>query len=302
MRRTRIEYGPGTMRRIVLDGGHKYSEKSDSRGVFFDEQPAKAALRDWSYGEWKRDHEIYSSAWSRHKGSFDLAGYRSRLRLKGSIPETPEQVAGFVSLMMADVALRPGLLLMLLDTIKYNDPRTRIILRYWSNSPADWMASCPFAKYCCKAILLFYISVSGGLININPTNMIDLEYLMYLPFCSAFVSGDLKTHGRLAPLLLDSDQRFINSNDYKADLSSYDANSPSCCPIAKQVWEDRFGSGAVAQWPPRELMGKSREAADSVGPEALIAGNSASDIQKVVKEIESNRDKYPKPTPWPGLA
>lgn len=36
----------------------------------------------------------------------------------------------------------------------------------------------------------FYLGISNGLIASKPTNRIDLEYLLYLPFCKVFTSTD----------------------------------------------------------------------------------------------------------------
>jgi hypothetical protein len=60
--------------------------------------------------------------------------------------------------------------------------------------------------------------MGAGLIgSARRSNMIDVAYLYYLPFCMAFVSGD-NLHGRLAPLFLRPDQRFVMASDLKAGL------------------------------------------------------------------------------------
>lgn len=300
LRMTKIEFGPGVYRRIVREGGHEYMAKNGGKGIFYDEPPEKKVLREWSRGEWSEDHQIYSRAWMKHKRSFDLTGYRSRLRLKESVPETPLQIQGYASLLIADTALRPGMLLMLLDLI--NPPaKTRVAIhRYWTQPSRDWMAKCPYAKHCCRSLLYMYLAVSGGTINTDPTNMIDLEYLMYLPFCNAFVSGDMKTHGTLAPLLMEPDQTFLTPAEYKADLLSLDNNDADSCPLAKAIWKKWAGPKSIERWPPGH-RGDEPAGDDTVSEEILAGGSSATEISEMLASIKADPDKFPPARPWPGF-
>ena len=54
----------------------------------------------------------------------------------------------------------------------------------------------------------------------RPTNRIDAEYLLYLPFCHVFVSND-KLHRQLAPPLLGDYQNFVPLELFKKDLARF---------------------------------------------------------------------------------
>ena len=76
----------------------------------------------------------------------------------------------------------------------------------------------PYSFFCLRIKLLFNICLLNNIINTRPTNLLDLEYLYYLPFCQVFVSDD-KFHRQLAPHLLTEDQRFVTGQELKKDLN-----------------------------------------------------------------------------------
>jgi hypothetical protein len=65
--------------------------------------------------------------------------------------------------------------------------------------------------------LFFNICLQNGIIGTRSTNLLDLDYLYYLPFCSVFVSDD-KVHKTLVPHLLVSRQLFVTGKDLKDDF------------------------------------------------------------------------------------
>ncbi len=75
----------------------------------------------------------------------------------------------------------------------------------------------PYCYFCYRIFLVFSLALARGLITARQTDIIDLQYLYYLPFTSLFSSDD-KFHKMLTPLFLDSDQTFITGEDLKSDL------------------------------------------------------------------------------------
>lgn len=77
----------------------------------------------------------------------------------------------------------------------------------------------PYAAFSLTIDLVFYLGMGIGQIGADrPSNMIDVAYLYYLPFCMLFVSGD-NLHARLAPLFLRPNQEFVRAADLKAGLT-----------------------------------------------------------------------------------
>jgi hypothetical protein len=76
----------------------------------------------------------------------------------------------------------------------------------------------PTQLFIVKVTLFFYISMASHLIaRERPSNMIDIAYLYYLPFCQAFTSND-RLHARTAPLFCEQGQTIVNGKDLKAAL------------------------------------------------------------------------------------
>lgn len=58
------------------------------------------------------------------------------------------------------------------------------------------------------------------------SHQVDLAYLYYLPFCSAFTSKD-NFHKQIVPLFLTPEQTFINGTELKEDLAKLVAHYES---------------------------------------------------------------------------
>ena len=75
----------------------------------------------------------------------------------------------------------------------------------------------PYAHYCSLVYTAFYLGLANRLIGTRSTNRIDLEYILYLPFCKLFCSND-NFHKQFVPLFLDETQDFIGGTVFKADI------------------------------------------------------------------------------------
>ncbi len=75
----------------------------------------------------------------------------------------------------------------------------------------------PYAHYCLLVYTAFYLGLANRLIGTRSTNRINLEYVLYLPFCKVFASND-NFHKQFAPLFLDETQDFIDGSVFKADI------------------------------------------------------------------------------------
>jgi hypothetical protein len=82
-----------------------------------------------------------------------------------------------------------------------------------------WNRAAWYAGHCLRSLLVFRIAEGSELVPQRPSNLIDLEYLFYLPFCTLFVSNDA-VHTALAPLLLRDNQAFLVGADLKARLTT----------------------------------------------------------------------------------
>jgi hypothetical protein len=100
----------------------------------------------------------------------------------------------------------------------------RHVKRYWAaHGRPPIRHFIPYSFFCMRVSMLFWHGVGLGLIGERPTNVVDLQYLFYLPFCMVFTSAD-KLHAQLAPLFLANYQRFAPGEDLHSalrELSAY---------------------------------------------------------------------------------
>ena len=76
----------------------------------------------------------------------------------------------------------------------------------------------PYAFFCFRALTIFCLGLDAELVTPRSTNLVDLEYLLYLPFCKVFSTDD-KFLKAMCPHLLREDQELIEGRDLKHQLS-----------------------------------------------------------------------------------
>ena len=67
------------------------------------------------------------------------------------------------------------------------------------------------------AFVSLFVAFRHDKIKWQPSNMLDVMYLYYLPFCMVFVSED-RVHRALAPSLIRPDQSFVTASEFKQGL------------------------------------------------------------------------------------
>ena len=102
---------------------------------------------------------------------------------------------------VADEATQTKRLDWLMELLAIDEAMKDLIDRRWKRSwPTSVKAFSPYASWIAVVTVAFYLGLTRGLIGIRPSNRIDLEYLLYLPFCCAFSTGD-RIQGKLATAL-----------------------------------------------------------------------------------------------------
>ncbi len=96
---------------------------------------------------------------------------------------------------------------------------TQVFYRYEQAKPILISDFAPYALYCYRIFMLFQLSIYRGITTPRQTDIIDLQYLYYLPFVTIFTSHD-RFHKTFAPLFLREDQQFIIGGSLKSDLKS----------------------------------------------------------------------------------
>jgi hypothetical protein len=306
--RGRVEIGRQHSRRAVVLGGHFVPIGDGKKASWLEPQPEAMALLRWSGGTCTSNDETYATRWRETTKKIDLISLRRRFGIGQHRVETTEALTSRVAQYLRDPSLQTFLLALLLEETGADWGESMLIKQRWGGKAAlEWQNRCPYARLCLRTLITFYWALGSNIVGTKATNRLDIEYLLYLPFCSVFVSGDEGTHGRLAPLLLESDQRFVRVADFRAGLSSQ-AEFRASAGLAHgepQAMEFPDGSLILDLWrstwncEPRSRA-KDRKASmpDQEDPKLREVIEKMRNVQRTVEE---NRDRYPQRPPWPQL-
>lgn len=192
-------------------------------GAFIDETPEQKALRRWS-------EQRFSDA-EREQGT----GFRSRatkstvlqdivrefklLRVKGAqYASTLPELLAVVDSVLDNPSSQFQTLRNALEMFDQPQRSRNHVRACWVRNGRPLIRDfLPYTHYCMRLSTLFWHGVGLRLISERPTNLNDLQYLYYLPFCQVFTSAD-GFHMELAPLFLRDYQRFEKGDDMKGAL------------------------------------------------------------------------------------
>jgi hypothetical protein len=207
---------------IPLAGGRPVKQEGKP-GVVFEPAPEARALQRWQQHAFYEVEHQYARHWRISLAGIDLKTVADTLRKRGIDVRTYKSLGQARDMAQAFLAstTRPfEPFEMGLSLILASKELREAALRRWRDKgcpPLNIYA--PYVAHVLAVELFFQFAVSAGHIGAGrSSNIIDIQYLHYLPFCQAFVSSDT-LHRRCAPLFLRQDQAFIWGPELKADLA-----------------------------------------------------------------------------------
>jgi hypothetical protein len=237
---------------ITMDGrpvvASEGFDTTQGKSALITETKEHLQLLRWRFEEPSALEEQSAREWKQAVSSVDLE--KAKAQFKSSNPDLP-RVKSFTELRSAvDIMLQFGdqmvfLEMCLEDAHLDEDSRNEIRAR-WAQikSPALWSFA-PYAFFCFRIRMLFHVGLINNLVTTRSSNIADLVYLYYTPFCNVFSSND-RLHEDLAPLVLRPDQYFIRTTSLRSDFEAIDFFREQLSNDQKRMWHDRFGD-----WPPR---------------------------------------------------
>jgi hypothetical protein len=157
---------------------------------------------------------------------------------------TLEELLAQIDKLLDEPVAQSDFLRWLLGYSGFDQPSCSKIFARWeqtNNLPLKQFA--PYAGHCLRVHTLFYLGMGKNVVGTRPTNIIDLEYLCYLPFANVFCSGD-KVHLHLAPLLKANDQSFVLRDRLRDSLEEIAAARkldkdavPSKDSVITELWQ-----------------------------------------------------------------
>jgi len=259
--RVNMDYRP------VRLGGQQVVTKAGEKGIFFDEEQEHKALRRWLVGQFSEAEKILSESWRRSTRALDLQSWQKLFQSNQTIPKArnynelltmTEEFIGNQSLQLESIQV-------LLSEVEFTKRDRNNIFNRWLKKEMPALKDfAPYAFYCLKVFVAFYLGIANRLIGTKPTNRIDLEYLLYVPFCRVLSSTD-KFLREFGPCFLNNNQDFVWGNDLKADLKRISEHWRSLTDNQKCEYRDKHGcypperddSITYKLW--RKYMGTPRE-------------------------------------------
>ena len=216
-------------------------------GVIYEETTEEQDLSRWRRGEFSLFDTLMAETWRQSTKSFDMETYKRDLVQSFSNSKPPVAIKDIRRLLFfLDEALKSEssqhrYLEFLLWVFAIHFPET-VRLRWGREGRPLLRDFAPYAFHYFRVALFFHLALIYDLIGTRPTNRVDVEYLFYLPFCTVFSSDD-KFLKQLCPLFLRKDQRFLDTQTLKRELSET-VSKPLSAPKYGEGWSDLPGGKA----------------------------------------------------------
>jgi len=206
-------------RRPIVAQGRNVISETGQKGVVIPQQVEEQILQRWRERKFDEADNLSADQWRKsiEANSIDLANLDRPEDIQ-SLKNLPD-ITNFVDQYMS----HPDAQLNILNNViilYHVDPSiaSQIYYKYETNQFSHLCTVAPYCCFCYKIFLTFSLALARGIYTPRKTDIIDLQYLYYLPFATIFTSND-KFHKMFAPLFLEDDQIFIPGSDLKDDLS-----------------------------------------------------------------------------------
>lgn len=208
---------------IARPDGRRVRGANGSSGILFDEDPVWESIRRWENGNFTPTDAEAAREWRDGIARIDLT--RSTAPMKELFPEVPElgtcrELGEYFDLLASrtDSVSQYAWVQKTMEYLHLSDEgRNRASARWLESNMPGFQQFAPYAFYCFKVNACFYFALTAGLVTPKRTNLVDLQYLFYLPFCIVFSSRD-GFHTDMCRVLLTDKQDFVHGDSLKGDL------------------------------------------------------------------------------------
>lgn len=208
------------MGQIMVAGGIPVQVEGET-GVVFRKTPEAEAFSRWQQGEFEEVERKFAAKWRQELKTLslhDIAAQAQNYGVDLTICKTIESARDVADLVISD--LSPQLQIMFaIEKLQVPAQLQESILQKWQAAGEPTLSElAPYAHFVLRIQIFFEIALATGKISADrPSNLNDIAYLFYLPFCMVFLSTD-RLHRSCAPLFMSTNQQFLWGADVKADL------------------------------------------------------------------------------------
>lgn len=209
-----------TMGRPTLGSGQPLM-LNGQMGMFYRESQEEEALRRWQNREFLDIERQIAKQWRRGLSNVNPAEFASSMSrlLQGRKPtsfgEAKTIADEIIDLWEQQFALTLGLALVGVP----KDFGSEVLKGWAAMGKPRLRDAYPYFCHVFGVDLTFYFATGSQLVRgaSRPSNIVDIAYLYYLPFCCVFASGD-RLHNNLAPLFMRPFQTFLTAQELKQEM------------------------------------------------------------------------------------
>lgn len=205
---------------VLVQGGISFPSKYGGRGFLINMTSYNHAILRWADGNFTDEDEQLAKDWRTVIQNVDTASLEDVISKYLVIIPTCnnlDEVYRNVNNMINNSNLQRPLLDWFISKLNIKYVTMKSIIQRWRISKQSLPSYAPYTLHCIKALLMLLFAEKNELVPHKNTNLLDVQYLFYLPFCFIFVSDD-RVQRNLSPYLLRSNQEFIAGLDLKKAL------------------------------------------------------------------------------------
>ena len=207
---------------IIPQSAHAVHDPEMGWGAVIGLSPLNQSILRWRRGEFEEFEHKFAQYWRAITQEPDIDSFQDQLNIHHVIvPKVIKlsELQTTVDSLLSTVAYQDVWFEWLLNQLSLPDEIEKLIQQRWESRPSVLLKEfSPYSCHCLRALLMLLVGTRYKLFRWQPTNLLDVQYLYYLPCCKVFASND-RLHIDLAPLLMRRDQSFIAGEDLKADLN-----------------------------------------------------------------------------------
>ena len=208
-------------RRPIPCGGKKVVDKDGKVGIRFNETQEIRAIRQWQQGNFSEAEKILAEQWRRYTTDIDLESYKKMFAAAKILYPICNDFPDLIRIsekLINQPEIQVEYLKNIIEELQIDQNLASQIFYRWESEGFNLIKDfAPYFYYVTKVETAFRLGLVYGLVTPRSTNLIDEQYLHYLPFCNAFSSRD-NFHKTFGKIFLESDQTFIDGDDLKIDL------------------------------------------------------------------------------------
>jgi hypothetical protein len=206
----------------MVDTGERFNLSDKETGIIIKPSNDRKSIDRWKEGNFEKMDEIFSRLWREITLQPDnltkLKDYLKKENPGYNHLKSPADILFIIKLTFNNPDFQMDFLKSAIENFKVPPfIASQAFYRWETMRPDNLFAFAPYTFFCVLTKLFFNICLQNEIIGARPTNLLDLDYLYYLPFCRVFVSDD-KVHKKLVPHLLVSEQVFVTGMELKNDF------------------------------------------------------------------------------------